>query len=155
MSKKILFGVIDTIELLLLLPDHKFITSGLIRKQFLEMKYDTIYKKLKTLLKQGFVQERSKKGEFAGDDRTEYKLTPSGVVLRKELINKMLKLLDPIIKKMAEEEGEAVEISTIPDKQEQIEDFLMDFLGESEELVDHTVMKQLQKILSRLLDKTF
>lgn len=93
MSKKILFGVLDTIKLLLVLSPDKFITSSVIRKSFPTTKYNTLYKKLKTLLQQGYLEVLEKPGEFAGDDRTEYKLTPSGEQIRNKLVTKMQEML--------------------------------------------------------------
>jgi len=154
MSKKILFGILDTIEVFLYLSPDKFITSGLIRRNFPEIKYDTMYKKLRTLLKQGFVEVLEKSGEFAGDDRTAYKLTILGVEVRKGLIGRMRKLLEPYITKIVKEKIEAAERPIIEDKEEQISNFLIEFSGESEGLVDHEVLEQLQKILASLLNKT-
>jgi len=59
------------------------------------------------------------------------------------------------IKQTYLKEKKAIEEPIKEDKNEQIENFLMEFCGESEELVDNETLNQLQKILVRLLEKTF
>lgn len=154
MSKKILFGTLNTIELLLFLSPEKFKTSKIIRNQFPNIGYDTMYKKLKTLLKQDFIEVLEKKGDFAGDDRTEYKLTQLGIQEKNDLINKMLILLKPYINQIVEKKTEAIEEPIKMDKEEQIQNFLMEFSGECEDIVESETLNQLQKILIRLLEKT-
>lgn len=86
MSIKVIKGSLDTIALLLFLSKDKYITSGLIRERFPEIKPGTLRKKLETLMKQNLVKKLVKKGDRAGDDRTEYILTTKGEKIRSELI---------------------------------------------------------------------
>jgi len=95
MSIKVIKGSLDTIALLLFLSPDKYITSSLIRDRFKEIKPGTLRKKLETLISQGVVKKSKKRGDRAGDDRTEYKLTVKGKEIRAELVVYTSKILKP------------------------------------------------------------
>lgn len=67
---------------LLFLKNDKFVTSGKIRQNSQGTFRGTLYMRLEKLVKQELVEKKSKKGDFAGDDRTEYKLTQKGKDVR-------------------------------------------------------------------------
>ena len=153
MSKKRLYGSLATIELLFYLPSEHFITSGIIHTHFSTVPYQTIYKRLTTLKNQGYIEELEKHGDFGGDDRREYKVTELGVQFRKELTEKIVKLIRPTIDTMIQQRIKAVQKPILEDKEEQIQNFLLEFSGEYEGMVDNDTLQELQKILKRLLSK--
>ena len=66
----------------------------------------------------------------------------------------MMTLLKPYIERTVKKKINEIEKPIEIDKNEQIENFLLEFSGESEEFVDNETLNQLQKILARLLKKT-
>ena len=155
MSKKRLFGSLETIELLFYLTPENFITSGIIRTHFNTVPYHTIYKRLTTLVEQGFIETMEKLGDFAGDDRMEYKVTELGMQFRKEITERMLKLLKPTINQIVQQKTEDIQRPILEDKEEQIKNFLLEFSGECEGMVNDETLMELQKMLKRLLSKMF
>ncbi len=155
MSKKRLFGSLATIELLFYLSSENFITSGIIRTQFNTVPYQTIYKRLTTLKNQGYVEEMEKSGDYAGDDRREYKVTESGLQFREEITENMVKLLQPAIDKMIQQKTKDLQTPILEDKEEQIKNFILEFSGECEGIINDETSVELQKILKRLLTKIF
>ena len=153
MSKKRILGLLDTIRLLFYLSPEKFITSGIIRNHFNTVPYHTIYKRLTTLMKQGYIEGMEKSGDYAGDDRMEYKVTELGKKFLKEIIEKMVKLLQPTIAKMIQQKTDALQTPLLEDKEEQIQNFLLEFSGESEGMVNNKTLTELLKILKGLLSK--
>lgn len=97
MSKKILFGTLDTIELLLFLSsfEGKFITSSKIRERFPKIARNTLNMKLNKLVDQEFVEKLEKERKTAGADRMEYKLTQEG----RDMTDKLVKILKEIMEK--------------------------------------------------------
>ncbi|HDZ18482.1 hypothetical protein LCGC14_0748260 [marine sediment metagenome] len=153
MSKKVLFGALDTLEILLFLSSKKYISSGVIRKKFHMIKPGTIYQKLKKLMAQGFIVKKSKKMDRAGDDQMEYKLTEGGKKLKHSLVNRGLLVLKEAINSMMKYKSAVTKKPLMEDKTEQIEEFLIEFSEESAEMVDNETLKEQQKILERLLNK--
>ncbi|KKM64413.1 hypothetical protein LCGC14_1501610 [marine sediment metagenome] len=153
MSKKVLFGVLDTLEILLFLSSKKYISSGAIRKKFHLIKPGTIYQKLKKLIAQGFIVKKSKKMIRAGDETMEYKLTEEGIRLRGSLVNRGLTVLQEVINSMMKNNSAVIQKPLMEDKNEQIEEFLIEFSEECAEMVDNETLKELQKTLERLLNK--
>ncbi len=153
MSRKVLFGALDTLEILLFLSSKKYISSGIIRKKFHLIKPGTIYQKLKKLMAQGFIVNKSKKMTRAGDDRMEYKLTEEGKKLKNSLVNRGLVVLKEAINSIIVHKTSFAEEIPVEDKNEQIEEFLIEFSEESTEMVDNETLKEQQKILERLLNK--
>lgn len=105
MSEKIFFGFLDTLELLLFLSPKKYITSKIIRKKFNKIPSPTLRSKLKKLVQQGFIKKKIKAGDFAGDDRTEFKLTVRGVDMRNRLVKRGVEVLFDVIEKIVEEKS--------------------------------------------------
>ncbi|KKN43223.1 hypothetical protein LCGC14_0705360 [marine sediment metagenome] len=153
MSKKVLFGALDTLEILLFLSSKKYRSSGVIRKKFQVIKPGTIYQKLKKLMAQGFVVKKSKKMERAGDDQMEYKLTEEGKKLKNSLVNRGLVVLKEAINSMMKNNSVDTKKPFMEDKNEQIEEFLIEFSEDSAEMVDSGTLKEQQEILKRLLDR--
>lgn len=151
MSKKVLFGSLDTLAILLFLSPKKYITSGIIRRQFSSIEPGTIYKKLKKLEQQGIVEKKTKKGDYAGDDRTEFKLTEDGAKMRIKLVERGLEVLYDVINKIVKQK--TAEEPFIEDKEEQIENFLLEFSRECLSLVDKETLKEQQQVLKKLLYK--
>jgi len=151
MSEKILFGALDTFELLLFLSPIKHITSGIIRKNFKKIAPATIRHKLEKLVHQGFIEKKTKKGERAGDDRTEFKLTSTGANLRSRLLERgidvLYDMLDQIVKQKISQGAFMV------DKEEKITIFLNEFSKESKKVVGQQTLKEQQDLLERLLRK--
>ncbi len=69
--------------------------------------------------------KKTKKGEFAGDDRTEYKLTEKCLKVRKNLIDYNITILNPIINLLIKEKTLSMENTEVEDKNEKVQDFLM------------------------------
>ena len=153
MSKKVLFGVLDTLEILLFLSSKKYISSGAIRKKFHLIKPGTIYQKLKKLIAQGFIVKKSKKMIRAGDETMEYKLTEEGIRFRSSLVNRGLVVLQEAINSMIKDNFVVTKKHLMEDKNEQIEAFLIEFSEECAEVVDNETLNEQQKILQRLLNK--
>lgn len=151
MSKKVLFGSLDTLAILLFLSPKKYITSGIIRKQFNTIEPGTIYKKLKKLGQQGIIEKKTKKGNFAGDDRTEFKLTEDGAKMRVKLVERGLEVMYDVVNKLVKQK--TTRESPVEDKKEQIKNFLMKFAGECIGMVDNEILKEQQEILKNLLNK--
>ena len=152
MSVNILKGSLETIALMHFLRTDKFITSSRIRQNFKSTFSGTLYMRLQKLTQQGIVEKKTKKGNFAGDDRTEYKLTEKGKNLLKELLNYNLEFLNSIINKIIEQKISDLEKLKIKDKENKVRDFLVEFSEESVDLVDNDTMKQLHQILEKLIN---
>ncbi len=103
MSIIVLKGSLETIALLLFLKHDKYITSSIIREKFKNTLSGTLYMRLKKLIDQKLLLKKTKKGEFAGDDRTEYKLTEKGLKVRKSLIDYNITILNPTINLLIKE----------------------------------------------------
>ena len=151
MSEKILFGALDTFELLLFLSPKKHITSGIIRKYFNKIYPDTIRNKLEKLVQQGFVEKKTKKGDRAGDDRTEFKLTEMGIKLRTKLLERGIEVLYDVLNQIVEQKTSKE--SPMENKEEKIRIFLMEFSKESKKVVGQQTLKEQQDLIERLLRK--
>jgi len=149
MSEKILFGALDTLELLLFLSPKKHITSGIIRKNFQKIAPQTIRHKLKKLVQQGFIEKKTKKGDRAGDDRTEFKLTEIGDKLRIKLLERSIEVLYDVINRIVNRK--TTKDSPMEDKEEKIKTFLMEFSEESKKVVGQQTLKEQKDLLERLL----
>jgi len=152
MSIKVLKGSLETIALLLFLKTDKFVTSGKIRQNFKNTFRGTLYMRLEKLIKQELVEKKTKTGDFAGDDRTEYKLTLKGKDVRNELLNYNLDFLSPIIDKTVNQKVSALKEPEMKDVENQVQDFLMEFSEESSDLLDNKTMVRLHEILEKLLN---
>lgn len=124
MSVKILQGSLDTLEILLFISDSQFITSGDIRRKFEKIKAGTMDDKLRKLHNEGVIEIKQQKIVRAGDDRYGYKLTKYGVVVRKELLQKTMRILDPEIRKTITLKTTSEHESKNQDKKELINEFL-------------------------------
>ena len=155
MSKETLFGLLDTIELLLFLSPDNYITSSTFRERFSHTLSGTIYNRLIILRNQGFVEVLKKKPIRAGDDTNEYRLTAEGVKFRNELIARSMKVLKREIEKVVKKKVTALEQPIIEDKEEQIKNFLLEISGECEGMINDETLMELQKLLKRLLSKMF
>lgn len=95
MSKKILFGTLDTIELLLFLSSfgNSFVTSSKIREKFPKIARNTLNLKLNKLAEQKLIERLEKVRKVAGADRMEYKLTQTG----REMTDELVKILKQIL----------------------------------------------------------
>lgn len=151
MSEKILFGSLDTLELVLFLSPKKYITSSIIRKKFPKIFSETIRHKLKKLGQQGFVEKRTKKGEYAGDDRTEFKLTDTGTKLRLKLVERTIEVMYDVINRIVKKKTVVTEIKE--DKSRHIEDFIYAFSEECEAMLDNEKLKEQLGVLKKLLTK--
>ena len=87
MSITVLKGSLETIALLIFLRHDNYITSRKIREKFKNTSSGTLYMRLKKLIYQGLLLKLIKKGDFAGDDRTEYKLSEKSLKVRESLID--------------------------------------------------------------------
>lgn len=153
MSITVLKGSLETIALLLFLRTNEFITSGKIRRNFKNTFRGTLYMRLEKLIKQELVVKKLKKGDFAGDDRTEYRLTQKGKDVRRELLSFNLDFLSPIIDKTVNQKVFALKKPEIKNVEGKVRDFLMEFSEESSDLLDNKTMTQLHEILEKLLNK--
>lgn len=151
MSEKILFGALDTFELLLFLSPIKHITSGIIRKNFPSIPSQTIRHKLEKLVRQGFIAKKTKKGERAGDDRTEFKLTSTGANLRSRLLERGIDVLYDVLNQIVKQKTSKE--SFMVDKEEKIKTFLTEFSKESKKVVGQQTLKDQIDLLERLLRK--
>lgn len=155
MSKKILFGTLDTIELLIFLNSfgEKYTTSSKLREKFPDIKRHTLDMKLKKLKEQMLVEWLVKKPKTAGADKREYRLTKEGMKVCKDLIELNLKILEPVIHKMAQSGIKSREKPTITLNQDIIKNILMEFSEESTDLVAKDVLKEQVKLLRKSLEK--
>lgn len=153
MSKKILFGSLDTIALLLSLSSEKFISSGIIHNKFHTVDSGTIYQKLKKLIEQGFIEEKTKKMARAGDDQMEYRLTDEGLKFRNMPVNRGLVVLNNAINTIVKQKTNIIEKTLVEDKEEKVKDFLMEFSEDCAEMVNRETLIEQQKILEKLLRK--
>ena len=151
MSEKILFGALDTFELLLFLSPKKHITSGIIRRHFNEIAPETIRHKLNKLVQQRSVEKKVKKGDRAGDDRTEFKLTEKGEALRKGLLERGIEVLYDVLIQIVKHKTSKT--SPMEKKEEKIKLFLMEFSKESKRVVGQQTLKEQQALIERLLRK--
>jgi len=116
MSKKVLFGSLDTLAILLFLSSKKYITSGIIRREFNSIEPGTIYKKFKKLEQQGIIEKKTKKGNFAGDDLAEFKLTEDGAEMRGKLVERGLEVMYDVVDRIVKQKTTVREESVIEDK---------------------------------------
>ena len=155
MSITVLKGSLETIALLLFLRHDKYITSSKIREKFKNTLSGTLYMRLKKLIDQGLLLKLTKKGEFAGDDRTEYKLSVKGLKVRESLIDYNITILNPIINLLIKEKTLDMENTEVEDKNEKVQDFMMEFSEEISDMVDNKSIIKFQKIIEKLLKKYF
>ncbi len=155
MSIIVLKGSLETIALLLFLKHDKYITSSIIREKFKNTLSGTLYMRLKKLIDQKLLLKKTKKGEFAGDDRTEYKLTEKGLKVRKNLIDYNITILNPTINLLIKEKTLGMENTEVEDKNEKVQDFLIEFSEEISDMVNNESIIKLQKIIEKLLKKYF
>ena len=152
MSISVLKGSLETIALLLFLKTNEFVTSGKIRRNFQNTFSGTLYARLEKLIKQELVEKKVKKGDFAGDDRTEYKLTAKGKSVRAELLKLNLAFLSPIIDKTVNRKVSALKKPETKNAEVKVRDFLMEFSEESSDLLDNKTMVQIHEVLEKLLN---
>ncbi len=160
MSIKILFGFLDTIDILLLLREDEFIMLSRIQAKFSHVDPQNIYRKLEKLAEQSIVlkQNLKKAGKRVepGGCKVEYKLSPRGADVKKEVIKKALKMFEPVIDatvKKKIQEQEAVKYDHMDE--EIIQDFIMEFSEEVSESCDDAMIRELQRMLKKLLEKYF
>jgi len=155
MSKKILFGTLDTIELLIFLSSfgEKYTTSSKLREKFPDIKRHTLDMKLKKLKEQKLVEWLVKKAKTAGADKREYRLTKEGIKVCKDLIELNFKILEPILNKMVQSTIKNKEKSTINIKEDTINNILMEFSEETAEIVSKDVLEGQLKVLRKSLEK--
>ncbi len=153
MSITILKGSLETIALLLFLKHDEYITSSKIREKFKSTSSGTLYMRLKKLINQGLLLKKTKKGAFAGDDRTEYTLSEKGLKARKNLIDYNITILNPIINLLIKEKTLGMENTEVEDKNEKVQDFLIEFSEEISDIVNNKSIINLQKIIEKLLKK--
>ncbi len=153
MSKKVLFGAFDTLEMMLLLSPKKLVSSGIIRKKFHMIQPGTIYKKLEKLIEQGFIEKKAIKVTRAGDDQMEYKLTDEGLMFRSGLVNRGLVVLQEAINSMKQLKDTATQKLAMGDENEKITELIMEFSEECSGMVDNQTLQEQQRILQRLLQK--
>ncbi len=153
MSEKRLFNAIRKIALLQLLNTTEFITSKKIRNHFPQEFKISFYDRIETFHNLGWIEILEKEGDFAGDDRREYKLTQKGAQVREKLLKEIITLLEPVIAQIVQKKVASIEEPIVKNKEEQIENFLLEFSGESEGIVNDETLAELQKILKRLLSK--
>ncbi len=153
MSITVLKGSLETIALLIFLRHDNYITSRKIREKFKNTSSGTLYMRLKKLIYQGLLLKLSKKGDFAGDDRTEYKLSEKGLKVRESLIDYNITILNPIINLLIKEK--TLGNTEVEDKNEKVQDFLMEFSEEISDMVNNKSIIKFQKIIEKLLKKYF
>ena len=94
---------LDVIKLYLVLDSKMFLTFRELKDIFSKTKTSTLYNRLDVLVAQGHIVKNNKKelGKkiLPGGDQIEIKLSQQGVQIRKLLIMKVTKILDPVIKK--------------------------------------------------------
>lgn len=151
MSVTVLKGSLETFALLLFLKPDKYITSKKIRGYFKNTLEGTLYMRLQKLIQQELVVKLKKRGNFAGDDRSEYALTPKGKFLAKELLDYNLEILKPIINTIIKQKLIASSPPEMKETEDTVRNFLMDFSQESSDFVDHETIKEQTKILEKLL----
>lgn len=113
----------------------------------------TISKKLKKLEQQGIIEKKTKKGDFAGDDLTEFKLTEDGSKMRGKLVERGLEVMYDVINRIMKRKTTVVDKSFKEVKEEQIQNLLLEFSEECMEMVDNETLKEQQKVLKKLLNK--
>ncbi len=156
MSIANIYGIFNTMKLLLFLPIDHFITSSRIRGHFSEIKPGTLNAKLRELKKKGLIEVRLKKHlERAGDDRQEYRLTKEGVRKREELVGMGLRVLKERIQKIVEDQTVSDMEQTDDSRNGGLKELLVEFGYECAELVKDDVLKELQVILKRMLTSYF
>ncbi len=156
MSIANIFGIFNTMKLLLFLSVDHFITSSRIRSHFSEIKVGTLNAKLRELKKKQLVEIQVKEHlERAGDDRQEYRLTKEGVRKREELVNMGLRILKDNILEISEEKTTSKREHTEDNRLGVIDDFLVEFGYECVEIIKDNVLKELQVILKRMLISYF
>ncbi len=151
MSEKILFGSLDTLELLLFLSPKKYITSGAIRKKFDVIAPETIRNKLNKRVQEGSIEKKTKKGDHAGDDRTEFKLTDAGAKLRVKLVERTIEVMYDVINRIVKQKTATNE--PFQNKNQQIEDFIYAFSEDCAGLIGNEVLREQQGVLKKLLSK--
>ena len=155
MSITVLKGSLETITLLIFLRHDNYITSRKIREKFKNTSSGTLYMRLKKLIYQGLLLKLTKKGNFAGDDRTEYKLSEKGLKVRKDLIDYNITILNPTINLLIKEKTLSRENIEVENKNERVQDFIMEFSEEISDMVNNESIIKLQKIIEKLLKKYF
>ncbi len=147
MSKKVLFGTLDTIELILFLSSsrEKSVTSSKLREIFPEMARTTLDAKLRKLAKQEFVERVEKERKTYGIDRMEYILTKKGRELKTKLINRNIEILQPIIENLTK-------IKSL-EKEEVIEKILTEFSEKIEGILTKEALNEQLKILKEIMEK--
>ena len=110
-------------------------------------------KKQTKLVSQELVEKKSKKEDFAGDDRTEYRLTAKGKSARAELLKYNLDFLSPIIAKTVDQKISALEKPEKKGGEKKVRNFLMEFSEESSDLLGNDAINRLSKTLEKLLNK--
>ena len=89
------------------MDENQGLTSSQLKDNYDELVSITLYKRLDHLTEQDFVEKIYKKqiGKkiAPGGDQIEYKLTKKGVARRKNLIDKILQMLQPFTEKRASE----------------------------------------------------
>lgn len=151
-----MIGSLETIALLLFLKHDEYITSSKIREKFKSTSSGTLYMRLKKLINQGLLLKKTKKkGAFAGDDRTEYTLLEKGLKARKNLIDYNITILNPTINLLIKEKTLGMENTEVEDKNEKIQDFLIEFSEEISDMVNNESIIKFQKIIEKLLKKYF
>lgn len=85
MSIPRIFNSLRIIALFQFLSTDKFITSSKIRELFPKTYEKTLYQRLGAFHSSGLIEKLEKKGDRAGEDRREYKLTPEGNKIKKKL----------------------------------------------------------------------
>ena len=150
MSEKILFGTLDTIELLLFLSSlgGEFITSSKIRERFPKIAGNTLNMKLNKLVEQEFVERVEKERKTAGADRMEYKLTQKGRNMTDTLVTLNIQILQTIIDNRAKNKLLALE-----QKEMVIDKVLTDFFEQNKNIVKKEVLSEQIKILKEILER--
>ena len=103
------------------------------------------------MVQKGFSEKKSKKGDRAGDDRTEFKLTEMGTKVRKRLLERGIEVLYDVLNQIVEHKTRKT--SPMEEKEEKIQAFLMEFSKESKKAVGQQTLKEQQELLERLLRK--
>ncbi len=150
MSKKILYGTLDTINLLIFLSSfgEKYTTSSKLREKFPDIKRHTLDMKLKKLKEQKLVEWLIKKPQIAGADKREYRLTKEGVKVCNDLIELNFKILEPVINKMVQSDLKSSKLN-----EEIINNILMEFSEESTDMVTKEILEEQVKLLRKSLEK--
>lgn len=146
MSKKVLFGTLDTIELILFLSSSggKSVTSSKIREIFPQMARVTLDAKLRKLAKQGFIERVEKERKTAGADRMEYMLVKKGSELKDKLLKRNIQILQPIIEDLIKTES--------LEKEKVIDKIIIEFSEKAEGSVEEEVLLEQIKLLKEILD---